>query len=440
MPEPTTAYKRQTSLRTPWSSIRELMTTDEAERNPSWLEDALQNAIALEFSTIPPYLCAWWSIKDRTHPVAESIKTILLEEMKHMGLACNLLAGIGGRPNLRLNIPFPGPLPGDVHPGLIAELQGLSYDALHLFMQIEYPEFGPIARTRAVSYPTIGAFYTAILEAFQRLNPPLDPTKQLVSSPDIKKVNNLAEVASAIETIKREGEGSRESPADTGTGRTDLAHYYRFGEVFYGKEMAYHEATEEWRFSGADVAFPDVWPMARTPERGYEQAEVRPEVWDLLLQCDTLFTTMMEQLHAAWDPANPSPADLVRARGTMRALSVPARALMQQELPTRRGTYGPCFRLLAPSQPENTMANRPTSFALHIRPLFSAGDIAGMSGIIDLTSYAEVKAASAAIVERIKKPADSPALMPPAPPTGTGPWPQEWIALFERWVAEGHPA
>ena len=30
--------------------------------NPAELQDALQTAMGLEFSTIPPYLCAEWSI------------------------------------------------------------------------------------------------------------------------------------------------------------------------------------------------------------------------------------------------------------------------------------------------------------------------------------------------------------------------------------------
>src|SRR4051812_25644346 len=82
-------------------TIRELMAVEERDHDLTWLMDSLQNAIALEFSTIPPYLCAWWSIKDDSDPVAISLKTIWKEEMRHTGLACNLLAGIGGRPNLK---------------------------------------------------------------------------------------------------------------------------------------------------------------------------------------------------------------------------------------------------------------------------------------------------------------------------------------------------
>ena len=78
--------------------------------------------------------------------------------------------------------------------------------------------------------------------------------------------------------------------------------------------------------------------------------------------------------------------------------------------------------------------NRVTSFRLHIRPLFRQEDIDGMAGIIDLTSYAEVRANSTIILNRLRAIGGS--VMPPA--ENDGPWPNEWIALFERWIHEGH--
>jgi hypothetical protein len=326
-------------------TIRKLMSVEKRDRDLSWLMDSLQNAIALEFSTIPPYLCAWWSIKDPYDPVAVSLKTIWKEEMRHMGLACNLLAGIGGRPVLKSTVSYPGFLPGDVHPGLVVNLQGLSFDALHLFMKIEYPEFGPVAMARAksLSYPTIGAFYSAVLKAFQELNPAIDESKQLKASPGIFKVRNLADVATAIEQIKREGEGSNASPSDTSP--TDLAHYYRFGEMFYGKQIKYNEATKEWHFNGDSVSIPDAWPMVPTPPGGYLRSEVSAPVWELLEQFDTTFVAVLDHLHLAWNSPDPDPGEVDNAEDAMRELSKPAVQLMTMELPTRTGNYGPCFRL-----------------------------------------------------------------------------------------------
>jgi len=80
---------------------------------------------------------------------------------------------------------------------------------------------------------------------------------------------------------------------------------------------------------------------------------------------------------------------------------------------------------------------RPTSYALHIRPLFTDTDVAHMRpGGIDLSAHADVKANSATILTRVGG-GPGVGLMPPR--STTGPWPEEWIALFRRWIGEGCP-
>ena len=82
--------------------------------------------------------------------------------------------------------------------------------------------------------------------------------------------------------------------------------------------------------------------------------------------------------------------------------------------------------------------NRPTSFKLHIRPLFRDDpDVAHMKPLgVDLSSFADVRDNSTEILGRLKGTSG-----PRMPPTSAdGPWPDEWIALFERWIHEGHPA
>jgi len=79
------------------------------------LREHLQLAIELEHSTIPPYLCALYSIEPgRNLEAVEVIGSVLVEEMLHLTLASNLLNSVGGRP--RLDIPqtlpgYPRPLP-----------------------------------------------------------------------------------------------------------------------------------------------------------------------------------------------------------------------------------------------------------------------------------------------------------------------------------------
>ena len=80
---------------------------------------------------------------------------------------------------------------------------------------------------------------------------------------------------------------------------------------------------------------------------------------------------------------------------------------------------------------------RATSYALHIRPMFTETDVAHMRGAgIDLASYDDVKTKAATILKRLK---GGPGLRQMPPQTATGPWPDEWIALFERWTTEGCP-
>ena len=75
--------------------------------------------------------------------------------------------------------------------------------------------------------------------------------------------------------------------------------------------------------------------------------------------------------------------------------------------------------------------NKATSFRLHIRPLFRDLDIEHMLPIgIDLGSYEQVRDRSARVFGALQG-----KTMPPA--NADGPWPDEWIALFSRWIDEG---
>jgi hypothetical protein len=73
--------------------------------------------------------------------------------------------------------------------------------------------------------------------------------------------------------------------------------------------------------------------------------------------------------------------------------------------------------------------NRPTSFALHIAVLFTDDQRRCMSPFLDLGSYDEVSSNAETVFKRLEDhsmPADE-----------SGPWPEEWIALFSRWIEEG---
>ena len=134
---------------------------------------ALQTAIELEHSTIPPYLYALYSLVAGTNEaVAAIIKSVVIEEMLHLALAANVLNALGGAPELDRPdlIPrYPGALPGSVESDLVVGLAPCSLAVVHdVFMAIEYPEDAKDFPTQLVEAPgplTIGQYYRRIKEA-----------------------------------------------------------------------------------------------------------------------------------------------------------------------------------------------------------------------------------------------------------------------------------
>jgi Ferritin-like len=351
------------------NTIIELMSVPEEKCDLDWLKKSLQAAIKLEFSTIPPYLCALWSIRDEdaNGAAAESIRNqISLEEMLHFAIACNLLVALGETPKLNQpdSVPtYPGPLPGLDNPDLIVSLRGLSPSALQVFLQVEYPEFTPLATLSQRPISTIGAFYTRILKEFEAIDSAGELTLLKDRQIDMTTtfffdksyvVENLEDVKKTIETIQRQGEGSSTSPEDqiknSNTSEeivtTDLAHYYRFAEIFEGQRLVKNKVTKKWDFSGEQIIFPKVFPMAKVPSGGYQEAQVSKEIWDTLLDFDRKFTEMMNQLQKAWSTDS---ASLNEAIKIMRTLRQPAQKLMDTPIISDKttGTYGPCFRLIS---------------------------------------------------------------------------------------------
>jgi hypothetical protein len=309
------------------------------DRDVTWLAAALQTATELELSTIPPYLCGLCSVVDHTTVAAALVRSVLSEEMLHLGLVCNMLTTIGGTPLLDAPV-YPGPLPGGVRPGLTVYLSGLtpSYVA-DVYMQIEYPQDGPLAETAT---PTIGSFYTAIGEAFAGLPASaFTGERQLtttVGGEPLYGIASAADAQRAVLEIKEQGEGTSTSPDAVGFGG-ELAHYYRFGEVAHGATLV--PVGTSWEYAGTPVPFPQCRPMAAVPQGGWP--DPAPAVTALLAMFDTAFGTVLDNLRAAW--ANGSQNDLDTAVATMGSLPGPATELMEIPLPGGSGTYGPDFRV-----------------------------------------------------------------------------------------------
>jgi Ferritin-like len=318
--------------------VAALMRVPRDQRDLAWLKTSLQAAIELEFATIPPYLCALWSIKDQSGEVYDRIDSIVLQEMLHMGLACNMLTTIGGSPSINSpgSVPkYPGPLPGGVRPQLTVGLEGLNKRVVSdVFMQIEYPEGGPVALILGRTYPTIGAFYQAVLEAFRQLPPgSITGSRQLTAGGvGLTKVTTLAEAERAILEIREQGEGTAQSPLAEDFGG-DFAHYYKFAEIYHEQKLI-RLPDGSWDYKGAPLPFPEVFPMAAVPAGGYPES----------LEFDRLFIAMLGRLQQAWSDGDA--AELTGAIRAMSSLGEVARSLMQKPRSDGAGNLGPCFRLV----------------------------------------------------------------------------------------------
>ncbi|MFF3838215.1 ferritin-like protein [Streptomyces sp. NPDC001930] len=339
--------------------IVELMEEPAERRDADWLKESLQQAMMLELATLPPYLSAMWSIEPQSGDVFKAFRRIVFDEMSHLGLAGNMLTTIGGVPRLadaRTVPTYPGPLPGGVRPSLTVFLSGLTKQSLDLFAQIEEPD-DPVAEAR--SHTSIGAFYTAILEAFQDHAELITGAHQLErdmahhgAGNSLVALNSLADVEAAIDVIKEQGEGTSASPENPHPGESgELAHFYVFRQLFHGRKLVkVAESPDRWEFTGDVIAMPGTRPMGTVPDGGWGAPGQPPpdaETQDLLDRGNQTYSNMLRSLENAWQAGDPDTAgDLLgSAVGEMIGLKSPARSLMTREVPGSGGkTYGPEFR------------------------------------------------------------------------------------------------
>ena len=151
--------------------------------NRAALQEAAQLAIQVEFTTIPAYLTALYSIKDLDSDAYQLLRSVVMEEMFHLNQAANLLVGIGGLPKLAGDAApqYPTYLPGanEATTPFIGLLQA-SPDVFGLvFAAIEAPA-PPLAPPQGSSYDTIAQLYDALKIGLERYD---GPTKLFKPNP-----------------------------------------------------------------------------------------------------------------------------------------------------------------------------------------------------------------------------------------------------------------
>lgn len=322
------------------------------------LQEALRNAIALELGTIPPYLTALFSIKPGANAAAGAIvRSVVIEEMLHLSLACNMLNAVGETPKLPgAVLRYPSPLPmgiGD-KPGpiesepFIVPLARLSQASIKTFMTIEEPEhpldFPEAKDAIQAEYHTIGEFYEAVGQLMVKLGEGIftgEASRQVTGWIDdnyLHAVMSLSDALKAIKLIVEQGEGTEQSAGDD---ENELAHYYRF-EQLQREETLNRDpvapAGYEWGPPTIALDEAGVWPMIENPPevplpKGSEVARVSD-------QFDGTFTRLIDELQRTFSG---EPDALGSAMAQMHALRIEAARLMPMEIPGSTGTAGPRF-------------------------------------------------------------------------------------------------
>lgn len=331
-----------------------LRISTEAIAGPDGLRRALQDAIRLELFTIPPYLTALLTLSGSSPSVGYArrlIKDIVVEEMLHVNLACNILNALGGAPDLngRSTVPrYPAPPPMGVAGGIEVHIQRYSRALVRdVLMEIEEPEVPldlPVKSILAAhdSVPrTIGAFYQAIAEEIARLGDAVfvdRPERQvalgLFDPGEEIRVRDAHTALAAIDVIVRQGEGTPQSPLDL---QGDIAHFYRLQELDKGMKLAPDPASpvkvsfdpaQPLSIDDAD----DVVAMVDDPQLvAIDPADGQAAA--LADECDRLYSAMLDNLHAGF---NGEPDRVNGAIEDMYAFRTAARDLLKERL-----TVGP---------------------------------------------------------------------------------------------------
>lgn len=324
-------------------------------RSLASLRAHLQTAIELEHSTIPPYLCALYSIKEGSNAgAAEVIRSVVMEEMLHMALAANVLNAIGGSPAIdhpRFVPAYPGYMPHS-RDSFVIGLEKFSPSSLETFLKIEMP-VKPQAPPQDDKYDTIGQFYAAIEEALKRLcandagfvadhSRQVPPEAYYGGSGRLVTVTNLESALEALEQIVDQGEGIQHTILDGDAlvhGAAGYAHYFRFKEIEAGRYYSREDAVDAPP-SGPPlvVDWTAVYDMRPNP-----RAASLPEGSGVRRKTDAFNETYSELLHRLHAAFNGEPEALMKGVALMYELKYQAIELMRMPVDDEGHTAGPSF-------------------------------------------------------------------------------------------------
>ncbi|MFC7040720.1 ferritin-like domain-containing protein [Nonomuraea rubra] len=327
------------------------------------LRQHLQWAIELEHATLPPYLCALYSLDPERNPDAvEVVGSVFAEEMLHLALAANLLNAVGGRPRLDMPEMLPAHPRRLPHSPLELSLLPFGPEALEMFLRLEQPA-PPGAPPQGDGYETIGQFYDAVEQGLRHLCEQLgeravfsgDPARQVAGTHfrhtggALFAVEDLESALGALEEIVEQGEGTARGEVWDGDKdvfhpeRDEVAHYFRLMELKLGRRYQRGDTPKSGPTGERiSVNLSAVRPMRPNPR--LSDHAPGSAVRTAQEEFNRTYCTLLNQLEQAFDG---DPKLLGAAVGTMYALKGQAAALMQ--LPDGDGTVaGPTFDYVPP--------------------------------------------------------------------------------------------
>ena len=341
------------------------------------LKECLLTALKLELSTIPPYLCGLYTIKEGSNVEAAAlIRSVVVEEMLHMILVANILNAITDTKNLKKDeklfdvkniiADYPTVLPGNIAPEVPAgdppfkvHLLKFSREAIDEFSTIERPSDPNSPITNPTEFDSIGQFYQAIRYGLERLNKESkgkifngDPKRQVTpehyygSGGKIIKVENYNDAVAAIEEIVGQGEGI------DGTIATDevmfgenieYAHYFKFQEINYGRMYSANDTNFQMPVKSIPtgkqflVSWSSVYNMKANPKM--EDYKHNPELLQKATDFNKTYVTLLNNIN---DAVSGQPDMLIKGITVMYDLKYKAIELLN--IPLGNGECaGPTF-------------------------------------------------------------------------------------------------
>ena len=327
-------------------------------RPPVVLLNNLHAAMAVELTTLPTYLYAFWSLKSQEEGgsyfgslAARIIMSVITEEMLHMGLVANVINAIGGTFTLNKEhfIPkYPSPIlrhnTGSC--GYEVGLLRFSNAALETFLNIEKPSSDQTCDpgdNKERGWNTIGEFYKAIEKQLTGdLNYSHGNQLELYNNlglGQLIQVTSQKTALDALELIVDQGEGFEEKKPD-GTegvnqadGDNELSHYQKFLNV------------QQWLTQGDINPLTDVHQVIDNPfDESYTPDQKRAN-----LAFNSTYSKLLDVLQSAF--VNGDSSIFGQPTGLMLQLTQQAAVLRQSGFVT--GTQhlaGPTFEYIPVKQ------------------------------------------------------------------------------------------